>query len=92
MFFSAKSEPVYKTDKEATKAAEKLGYDKIGERCGKSAIFEKGKKAKKGPKYISRDIDGHNGGAWKGGSSPKTLCSKDTRSGTYDKDLNRIDD
>ncbi|WP_431030535.1 toxin C-terminal domain-containing protein [Lysinibacillus sp. LZ02] len=32
------------------------------------------------------------GGAWKGVPSPKNLCSKDTRSGTYDKDLNRIGD
>lgn len=90
LLFSAKSEPVYKTDKEATKAAEKLGYDKISEKCGKAAIFKKGKKTKKGPEYISRDIDGHIGGAWKGGSSPEKLCSKKTRSGTYDKDLNRI--
>ncbi|UZM99957.1 toxin C-terminal domain-containing protein [Lysinibacillus sp. MHQ-1] len=45
--------------------------------------FSETKKGK--PEYISRDIDGHIGGAWKGGSSPSTICSKDTRSGTYDK-------
>ncbi|KPN89447.1 toxin C-terminal domain-containing protein [Lysinibacillus sp. ZYM-1] len=85
----SKSEPVYKTDKEATTAAKKLGYTKISETCGKAAIF-RNKKGK--PEYISRDIDGHIGGAWKGGSSPSTICSKDTRSGTYDKNLTRIGD
>jgi len=85
----SKSGPVYKTDKEATTAAKKLGYTKISETCGKAAIF-RNKKGK--PEYISRDIDGHIGGAWKGGSSPSTICSKDTRSGTYDKNLTRIGD
>ncbi|MGC7929666.1 toxin C-terminal domain-containing protein [Lysinibacillus sp. VIII_CA] len=85
----SKSGPVYKTDKEATTAAKKLGYTKISETCGKAAIF-RNKKGK--PEYIYRDIDGHIGGAWKGGSSPSTICSKDTRSGTYDKNLTRIGD
>lgn len=83
-----KPNPVYKTDKEAQAAAKKLGYTKISETCGKAAIF-RNKKAK-GPEYISRDIDGHNGGAWKGASSPERVCSKETRSGTYDKNLKRI--
>jgi filamentous hemagglutinin len=43
--------------------------------------------------YIARDIDGHNGDAWKeGGKSVKDLSSKETRLGTFDKDLNRIGD
>ncbi|WP_399632492.1 toxin C-terminal domain-containing protein [Sporosarcina sp. SG10008] len=90
LIFPAKAEPVYKTDAEAKTAADKLGYTKVSERCGKVAIFSKDKKTKKGPDYISCDIDGHIGGAWKGGSSPKKICNETTRSGTYDKDLNRI--
>lgn len=90
----SKPEPVYKTDGEAKKAADKLGYTKANETCKDGvAIFKKGKKNKNGPGYISRDLDNHTGvGAWKGGSSPKNVCSKSTRSGTYDKDLNRVGD
>lgn len=88
----SKPEPVYKTDKEAEVAAKNLGYKKISEKCGKAAIFDKVKKTTKGPAYISRDIDGHNGGAWKGGTSPSKLCSKNTRSGTYDKNLELVAD
>lgn len=36
----SKSEPVYKTDKEAEVAAKKLGYKRISEKCGKAAIFD----------------------------------------------------
>lgn len=90
----SKAEPVYKTDKEAEKAAGKLGYTKTRERCSNdAAIFKKDKKTKKGPAYISRDRDNHSGrGAWKGGTSPEKICKKSTRSGTYDKDLNWIGD
>ncbi|EJU54132.1 hypothetical protein NMEN255_0605 [Neisseria meningitidis NM255] len=68
-------------------AAKKLGYRKIKERTrNDAAIFKKGKS------YISRDVDSHNGGAWKEASSPKELNRKETRNGTFDKNLNRIGD
>ncbi|WP_239776289.1 toxin C-terminal domain-containing protein [Neisseria meningitidis] len=41
---------------------------------------------------MSRDVDSHNGGAWKEASSPKNLNRKETRNGTFDKNLNRIGD
>ncbi|MEK4405957.1 toxin C-terminal domain-containing protein [Sporosarcina sp. FSL K6-6792] len=79
--------------KEAEAAAKKLGYKKISEKCGKAAIFDKVKKSTKVPGYISRDIDNHSGkAAWKGGTSPQNLCSKDRRSGTYDTKLDRVAD
>uniref|UniRef100_UPI00403F098E toxin C-terminal domain-containing protein n=1 Tax=Solibacillus sp. FSL R5-0449 TaxID=2921639 RepID=UPI00403F098E len=76
-----------------TKAAAKdLGYTEVeGQYSHGAKIFKAGKKAK-GPKYISVDKDGHNGGTWKGASSIKNLGSKKTRSGTYDEELNRIGD
>ncbi|MEP3244601.1 MAG: polymorphic toxin-type HINT domain-containing protein [Sneathiella sp.] len=78
---------VFKTTKEAKQAAEKLGFKKINETTlDGQAIFKNGKR------FITRDVDGHNGGAWKMGSSVKNLGSKKTRSGTFDVDLNRIGD
>lgn len=47
---------------------------------------------KRGNDYITRDLDGHNGGAWKMADSVKNLGSKETRSGTFDVNLNRIGD
>ncbi|WCK25823.1 MULTISPECIES: toxin C-terminal domain-containing protein [Agrobacterium] len=41
---------------------------------------------------ITRDLDGHNGGAWKMATSVKDLGGKGTRLGTYDSNLNRIGD
>lgn len=49
-------------------------------------IFSNGKSC------ISPDREGHNNGIWKKASSAKGLNSRETRSGTYDKDLNRIGD
>ncbi|MDO7484452.1 toxin C-terminal domain-containing protein [Acinetobacter baumannii] len=78
---------VYPTDTEAQKAAKLLGYQKTNYRTrNKAAVF------KKGNSYISRDVDGHNGGAWKEASSPEKLNSKETRNGTFDINLNRIGD
>ncbi|MGT9759622.1 toxin C-terminal domain-containing protein [Neisseria meningitidis] len=52
-----------------------------------AAIFKKGKS------YISRDVDSHNGGACeRKQSSPEKLNRKETRNGTFDKNLNRIGD
>lgn len=55
----------------------------------------KGKKKlnrKKSPKYITSDIDSHNGVVWKGANSIEGLRGKQTRSRTYDADLGRIGD
>ena len=80
-------QPVYRMTKEAKVAAEALGYQKISETVhGGQALFRKGKS------YITRDLDGHNGGAWKTASSVKALESRTTRDGTFDKNLNRIGD
>ncbi|WP_228702691.1 toxin C-terminal domain-containing protein [Faucicola boevrei] len=78
---------VYKTDAEATKGATALGYTKTNYRTKSGAVV-----FKKGNSYISRDVDGHNGGAWKEASSPEKLNSKDTRNGTFDVNMNRIGD
>lgn len=74
------------TGKEATRLAEKLGYKKTNYRSSGQPIF------KRGNKYITPDIDGHNGGVWKMADSPKNLGSRKTRMGTYDKNLRRIGD
>ncbi|WP_246883138.1 toxin C-terminal domain-containing protein [Pseudomonas sp. Tri1] len=47
---------------------------------------------KKGGFYITRDVDSHNGGAWKMASSVRELGGKSTRLGTYDVNLKRIGD
>ena len=80
-------EPIYPNDKAAKKAAEAMGYKKTNYRTkSDAAVF------KKGNSYISRDIDGHNGGAWKEASSVDKLNSKTTRNGTYDINMKRIGD
>src|SRR5437868_2056460 len=43
-----------------------------------------------GNDFITRDLDGHNGGAWKMVDSVKALGSKEARAGTFDANLNRI--
>ncbi|TBY50167.1 hemagglutinin repeat-containing protein [Rhizobium leguminosarum] len=79
--------PVYKTNSEAKIAATALGFLKINDTThGGQPVF------KKGNLYITRDLDGHNGGAWKMATSIKNLGSKATRLGTYDTNLNRIGD
>jgi RHS repeat-associated protein len=78
--------PVFKNTKEAQAKAEELGFTKIKATSNGQAVFSNGKM------FITRDVDGHNGGAWKAASSVKALGSKKTRSGTYDADLNRIGD
>ena len=82
----AKAEPVYKTNTEAQQAAKVLGFSKVNETVHGQAVF------KRGNLYITRDLDGHIGGAWKMANSIKALGRKETRSGTYDKNLNRIGD
>jgi uncharacterized protein RhaS with RHS repeats len=83
----ALAEPVYKTTKEAKVAAEAIGFKLIKETVhGGQAVF------KRGNRFITRDMDGHNGGAWKMADSVKNLGSKETRTGTFDINLNRIGD
>jgi len=77
---------VFKTTKEAAQAAEKLGFQRIKETSKGQAVFSDGKR------FITRDVDGHNGGAWKAADSVKDLGSKTTRSGTFDTNFDRIGD
>ena len=78
------------TTKQATEAAEKLGYKKTNQYSHGQPVYEK--VSGDGPKYITPDVDGHNGGVWKGANSVKDLGSKATRSGTYNSSLGRIGD
>ena len=75
--------PVFKTTKEATQAAQALGSKRINETMNGQAIYTNGKF------YISRDVDGHNGGAWKMADSIKNFGSKNTRLGTFNADLTK---
>jgi hypothetical protein len=82
----ALSGPVFKTTKEATLVAESLGFQRVSETVNGQAVYQQGKR------FITRDVDGHNGGAWKMADSIKNLGSKETRMGTYSIDLIRIGD
>jgi len=73
-------------NKEAKQKAEELGYKDTGKDIKGQKIF------KNGSKYITRDVDGHNGGAWKMADSIKNLGSKKSRMGTYDINLKKIGD
>lgn len=68
--------------------AKKMGYIKVNERSNNQAVYFKSS-AKSDLKYISPDVDSHNGGYWKAASSVSNLGSKSTRSGTYNEDLSR---
>ena len=80
----AVSGPVYATTKEATVAAEALGFSKTSAVVNGQAVYRDGNR------FITRDIDGHNGGAWKMADSVQNLMSKDTRLGTFGADLTYI--
>ncbi|MFC0399144.1 RHS repeat-associated core domain-containing protein [Paraburkholderia rhizosphaerae] len=80
----AVSGPVFKTTKEATAAAEALGFKRISETVNGQAIYQDGKR------FITRDVDGHNGGAWKMADSVQNLGSKNTRLGTFDASLTNL--
>lgn len=75
------ADPVFATDAEAATQARALGYVRINERSHGAAVFRRGNR------YISRDRDGHNGGAWKVADSVENLASRDTRLGTWNADL-----
>ena len=65
------------------KVAKDLGYSKNSERSHGQPVYSNSN-AKRALKYISPDIDAHNGGYWKAADSIKNLGSRNTRSGTYD--------
>ncbi len=71
--------------------AKELGYTKVNERSHGQPVYTN-KKAPSRVKYITPDVDQHNGGVWKAADNVKNLGSRRTRSGTYDADLNRIGD
>jgi hypothetical protein len=66
---------------EAHRKAIAMGFVKMNQRSSGEAIYRKGRR------YISRDLDGHNGGAWKMGYVSDRLRNRTTRLGTYNKDL-----
>ena len=74
-------DPYFATTAEAKTAATALGYLKTNELSNGQAVY------KKGSLYITRDIDGHIGGAWKRATSVAGLASKTTRDGTFNADL-----
>ena len=77
----------FATDKEAEHYATKeLGFKKTNFRSHGQKVF------KKGNRYITRDADSHNGGAWKMADSVKNLGSRKTRIGTFSRNLTKIGD
>ncbi|WP_216667660.1 toxin C-terminal domain-containing protein, partial [Saccharibacillus deserti] len=84
----------YRTDKEAEAAANMLGFEKVNAGRAKAAVFYSKEKGV----YITRDIPRQstgttdNGGVWKMADSIPGLMSRETRSGTYNKNLMRIGD
>jgi RHS repeat-associated protein len=74
------------TAKEATLAAEKLGFKITNYYSHGQPVF------KKGNQYITPDVDAHSGGIWKMADSIENLLKKKTRMGTYDENLRRIGD
>lgn len=72
--------------KEYDKIAQKLGFERTGERSHGQPIYRKGRC------FISPDANRHNGGFWKMAKSIKDIKSRTSRKGTYDKNLNRIGD
>ena len=74
------------TSKQATEAAKNLGFEKTNYISNGQPVF------KKGNRYITPDVDSHNGGIWKMADSIKDLGSRKSRMGTYDANLERIGD
>ncbi|WP_339529544.1 MULTISPECIES: toxin C-terminal domain-containing protein [unclassified Pseudomonas] len=69
--------------------AKKLDYIKINERSHGQAVYYNSK-APSELRYITRDIDQHNGGFWKAANSVKNLGNKTIRSGTYNEYLTKV--
>ncbi len=84
----------FTTNGEAARTAEQLGYSQVRNRLSHGqAVFTNG------VNFISRDVPSsstgrsHNGGVWKMADSIRALGSRDTRLGTYNRDLtDRIGD
>ncbi|WP_434799126.1 toxin C-terminal domain-containing protein [Terrisporobacter vanillatitrophus] len=76
------------TAKEAEKLAESMGFYKIKRKSHGQPIFYNKKKKK----YITPDVDSHNGGVWKKASTIEGLASRKTRDGTFDINLDKIGD
>lgn len=74
------------TNKQATEVAKELGYEKTNYISNGQPVF------KKGNRYITPDVDSHNGGIWKMADSVKNLGSRKSRMGTYNANLERIGD
>ncbi|GAA3754589.1 Flp pilus assembly pilin Flp [Spinactinospora alkalitolerans] len=73
-----------RTAPEQRRLATGLGYEPTGQTSHGQPVFKRSKKAPKSlPKFISGDVDVHNGGDFKGANSIDALGSKETRSGTY---------
>jgi len=66
--------------------AAELGFKKTNYYSHGQALFQRGNR------FVTIDLDSHNGGIWKMADSIKGLGSKKTRMGTYDRCLNRLGD
>ena len=71
--------------------ASELDYTKTNEWSHGQPVYVNNKAPGK-LKYITPDVDQHNGGFWKAADSLRNLGSPRTRSGTFDINLNRIGD
>ncbi|MCT6590895.1 toxin C-terminal domain-containing protein [Pantoea dispersa] len=71
--------------------ASKLGYSEINEKSHGQPVSVN-KKAPNKLRYITPDVDQHNGGFWKAADSVKNPGSRRTRTGKFDMDLNMIGD
>lgn len=89
-FVSGSNVLVHNSCKEVEALSEKLGYSKVNGQQFHGQVIITNKKASRELRYITQDLDSHNGGYWKAASSIKNLRSKTTRSGTYDMFLRRI--
>ena len=72
----------FANSKEADNYAKDMGFSRTNYRAHGQRVY------KRGNEYITRDVDGHNGGAWKRATGDWTkLQSRSTRSGTYNRSL-----
>ena len=69
--------------------ADEMGYKKVKGRYSHGSAIYSNSKASKELRYITPDVDMHNGGFWKAASSIKNLQSRQTRTGTFDMYLKR---
>jgi head-tail adaptor len=72
----------FQTESDARRQAENMGFSVLrGERVQGAQVYQRGRE------FIARDMDGHNGGAWKMANSLQSLRRRETRRGTYNHDL-----